>query len=128
MSINGPVRAGNQTPNFDDYGSIGARPETIFCSGNIESDRIPHEVLMVIVASKLAKIAKTTHCHVTGRLSPGNDEVPNDYKGRKFNILLCGEGTFYLLPGTNRPQLLKLKESDPSTGGLESRYFSPLLF
>lgn len=82
---------------------------------------------MEIVATKFGKIATTTHCHLTGRLSPRNDEVRIDYKGRKFNILLCGDGTYYLLPGTNGPQLLKLEGSDPSTGGLESRYFTPLL-
>ena len=110
------------------------RPPTpkIFTSTRIDGDLIPHhEVVMTLVSCKCQKLAIESKCFLRDRLSPTNEEIKINYKGKKFNILLCGEGVYYLVDDKSNKKLNLFKEaksSMPPCCSFQGIYFRPVLF
>lgn len=144
MSIRGPSLSGNLTPGIDEacftqsgsqttetmtrgefiIGDTKSPPQTIICSERMSAGKSRREdPIMIIVATRTEKIVTSPRCSLIGRLSPQNDQVQIEYQNRKYNILLCGEGTYCLLPGKNMPRLVKVVDSSDYS---QDRFFTPL--
>jgi hypothetical protein len=108
------------------------RPPTpkIFTSTRIDGNLIPqHQVIMTLVSCKCQKLAMESKCFLRDRLSPTNEEIKINYKGKKFNILLCGEGTYYLVDDKINKKLNLFKEVKTLTlpcCSFQGIYFTPV--
>jgi hypothetical protein len=109
-------------------------PQTtnIFCSKTRAGEGIPqNEIVMTILACKCRKIATESGCILQGRLSPTNDQIEILYNDKKYNIILCGDGFYYLVNDKANKTLNLFKEANSSTPYCCSPpgiYFRPVLF
>jgi len=122
--------AKTQTVEFIDI----PRPPTpkIFTSTRIDGNSIPQdEVIMTVLSCKCQKLAMESKCFLRDRLSSTNEEIKINYKGKKFNIFLCGEGVYYLVADKANKTLHLFKEAKSLTLSCCSShgiYFNPVFF